>query len=82
MMANVLGIKVDLLNPRKDRLWRCHAGRGCLWRISDSGGSGPGDCPVVDTIEPDPELTEKYERQYRKFAQIYPTVKGLFPVIG
>ena len=36
---------------------------------------------VVDTVEPCPELVEKYEKQYRKFARIYPTVKELFPVI-
>ena len=34
---------------------------------------------VVETVEPDPELAEKYEVQYQKFAQIYPTVKALFP---
>ena len=30
---------------------------------------------VTETIEPEPELVEKYERQYQKFAKIYPTVK-------
>ena len=33
---------------------------------------------MTETIEPEPELVEKYERQYRKFAKIYPTVKDLF----
>ena len=33
---------------------------------------------VIDTIEPDPELVEKYNDRYAKFAKIYPTVKGLF----
>ena len=33
---------------------------------------------VTETIEPEPELVEKYERQYQKFAKIYPTVKDLF----
>ncbi len=32
---------------------------------------------VTETIEPEPELVEKYERQYQKFAKIYPTVKDL-----
>ena len=31
-----------------------------------------------ETVEPDPEIAEKYETQYRKFVQIYPTVKALF----
>ena len=32
----------------------------------------------IENIEPEPELVEKYERQYQKFAKIYPTVKDLF----
>lgn len=36
---------------------------------------------VVDTIEPDPELTAKYEERYSKFVKIYPTVKDLFSQI-
>ena len=37
---------------------------------------------VVETVEPDPEIAEKYETQYRKFVQIYPTVKALFPKLS
>jgi len=37
---------------------------------------------VVDSVEPDKELAARYEERYRKFAQIYPTVKALFPVIS
>ncbi len=33
---------------------------------------------IVDTVEPEEELVEKYEIQYQKFRQIYPSVKGLF----
>ena len=33
---------------------------------------------VVDTVEPDPELTAKYEERYQKFKEIYPVVKCLF----
>ena len=33
---------------------------------------------VTGTEEPDPELVEKYNDRYAKFAKIYPTVKGLF----
>ena len=37
---------------------------------------------VVDTVEPEDELVEKYEKQYQKFRQIYPTVKGLFRTLA
>ena len=33
---------------------------------------------VVETIEPEPELVEKYEKGYQKFRQYYPALKGLF----
>ena len=36
---------------------------------------------VVNTIKPEPEIAARYEERYRKFAQIYPTVKELFPEI-
>ena len=34
---------------------------------------------VTDTVEPEPELAARYEAQYQKFRQIYPTLKELFP---
>ena len=37
---------------------------------------------VEETVEPDSEIAEKYETQYRKFVQIYPTVKALFPKLS
>ena len=33
---------------------------------------------VVDTVEPEPELAEKYEARYRQFRKIYPACKELF----
>ena len=36
---------------------------------------------VVDTVEPDPELTEKYEARYQQFKEIYPACKPIFDII-
>ena len=36
---------------------------------------------VVDTVEPDPELTAKYEARYQQFKEIYPACKPLFDII-
>ena len=33
---------------------------------------------VVETVEPDPELTAKYEERYQKFRTLYPAMKPLF----
>lgn len=37
---------------------------------------------VTGVISPDPEITRRYENQYRKFRQIYPAVKNLFPILN
>ena len=34
---------------------------------------------VVDTVEPDADLTARYEDRYQRFRQIYPACKALFP---
>ena len=33
---------------------------------------------VVDTVEPDPVLVEKYEARYQEFRKLYPAVKEFF----
>ena len=35
---------------------------------------------VVDTVEPEADLTAKYQERYEKFRRIYPTVKELYSV--
>ncbi len=34
---------------------------------------------VADTVQPEPELTARYEARYRQFKQIYPALKNVFP---
>ena len=36
---------------------------------------------IVDTVEPEPALVEKYEARYQQFKQIYPACKELFQKI-
>ena len=36
---------------------------------------------VVDTVEPDPELTAKYEARYQQFKEIYPACKPIYDII-
>lgn len=33
---------------------------------------------VIDTVEPDPDLVQKYEEKYQKFKQLYPIMKNWF----
>ncbi len=37
---------------------------------------------VIDSVQPDKETAARYEERYRKFVQIYPAVKELFPKIS
>ena len=37
---------------------------------------------VTATVRPDPEISARYEAQYRKFREIYPAMKGIFPVLN
>lgn len=36
---------------------------------------------VIDSVEPDATLAEKYDKKYAKFKQIYPTVKDLYDTL-
>ena len=36
---------------------------------------------IIDTVEPEPELVEKYEARYAQFKEIYPACKPLFGII-
>lgn len=33
---------------------------------------------IIDTVEPEPELVEKYEARYNQFKEIYPACKPVF----
>lgn len=36
---------------------------------------------TAETVSPDPRLTARYEVRYQQFKQIYPAMKGLFPIL-
>ena len=33
---------------------------------------------VIDTVEPETDLVEKYEQRYQTFKKYYPALKGMF----
>ena len=79
MIANVLNIKVDRIESEEGQA----LGGAMLAAVACGVFSSVEEAAekivrVTETIEPEPELVEKYERQYQKFAKIYPTVKDLF----
>ena len=83
IIANVLGIKVDVIESEEGPAM----GGAMLAAVAcreypDVVSAAEAIVKIVDTIEPEPELVEKYNRRYEQFRQIYPRVKELFPVIS
>lgn len=79
MIANVMNMKVDVIESEE----------GPALGAAMLAAVGCGEYPdvetiaeklvkVVDTIEPEPELVEKYEERYQEFKRIYPTMKSLY----
>ncbi len=82
IIANVLGIKVDVLESEEGP----SMGGAMLAAVACGEYASVEDIAaafvkVVDTVEPDPELTAKYEERYQQFKQIYPACKELFKKI-
>ena len=79
IMANVLGITVEVIESEE--------GPGYGGAILAAVGCGEYPSveeaadklvKVVGTVEPDADLTAKYEAKYQQFKKIYPTVKCLY----
>lgn len=79
MIANIMGIRVDVIESEEGPALggAMLAAVGC-GEYPDVKTIAEKILKVVDTIEPEPKLTAKYEERYQQFRRIYPTVKGLF----
>ena len=79
IIANVLNIKVDVLESEEGPSMG-----GAMLAAVACGEYGSVEeiaeklVKVVDTVEPIPELAEKYEARYQQFRKIYPACKALF----
>ena len=79
IIANVMNLKVDVIESEE--------GPGYGAAILAAVGCGEFEnvesavdklVHVVETVEPDAELVEKYEERYQKFKKYYPALRGLF----
>lgn len=82
IIANVLGIKVDVIESEQGP----SMGGAMLAAVANGEYSSVEEIAdrlvkVVDTVEPEPELTAKYDERYSRFRQIYPACKDLFDII-
>ena len=78
-MANVLGITVEVIESEEGPGYggAILAAVGC-GEYSSVEEAADKLVKVVGTVEPDADLTAKYEEKYQKFKKIYPTVKCLY----
>lgn len=79
IIANVLNIKVDRIASEEGPA----LGGAMLAAVADGTFASVEDAAakivhIVETVEPEPELAERYQSRYEKFVKIYPTVRELF----
>ncbi len=82
IFANVLGIPLDRVKteqgPGYGGAMLAMVGCGLYPSVKDAAEAL---VELGGTTEPDPEITARYEAQYRKFSRIYPALKAVFPNI-
>ena len=82
IMANVLNLQVDLLEveegPALGGAMLAAVGCGVYHTVEEAARA---IVRVSDTISPEPQLVEAYEKHYATFRQVYPALKGIFPEI-
>ena len=80
--ANVLNISLDIPTveegPGYGGAMLAMVGCGLFGSVEEAADAL---VRIAHTVEPDPVIAARYEERYRKFRQIYPAVKNLFPLI-
>lgn len=82
IIANVMNVTVDTINSEEGpafgaAILAC-VGCGEYANVEEATAKL---IQVIDSVEPDAELTAKYENQYRKFDKIYPALKEVYSEI-
>ena len=79
MIANIMNLKVDVIEseegPAMGGAMLAAVACGEYESVEEAAAK---IVKIVDTVEPEPALVEKYEKRYQQFKQIYPTCKELF----
>lgn len=82
IICNVLNIKIDIPETEQGPGY----GAAMLAMVGDGNYSSVVECSeklvkIKATISPKKEIADRYEKQYLKFKEIYPSVKELFKKI-
>lgn len=80
IFANVLGIPLEVLKTEQGPGYggAMLAMVGC-GRYESVQAAADALVEVANRVEPDPELTERYEARYQQFRTIYPALRQVFP---
>ncbi len=79
IIANVLNVDVQVLKTEEGpAMGGAILAAVACGEYADVESAAEKMVEVVEVIKPECELAEKYESQYQKFRQIYPTCKDLF----
>lgn len=79
MIANILNLKVERIaveeGPALGAAMLAAVGCGVFSSVEEAAQA---IVQVVDVIEPEPELVEKYQDRYQTFRQLYPALKEIY----
>ncbi|MCR5178376.1 MAG: xylulokinase [Lachnospiraceae bacterium] len=79
MVANIFGIPLDILKTEEGpSLGGAMLAAVACGKFASVEEACAKVVNVVDTVEPDPELTAKYEKRYQEFRLLYPSLKEAF----
>jgi xylulokinase len=83
IIANVMNLKVDVIEseegPGYGGAMLAAVGCGAYESVEEAAKRL---VKVIDTVEPEEDLAQKYEEKYRQFRQIYPALKNVFQNIA
>lgn len=82
MIANILNMKVDVLeNEEGPAMGAAMLAAVACGEYPTVEAAAEKCVKIVETIEPDTVLADKYEQCYQKFRKIYPACKGIYEII-
>jgi xylulokinase len=81
ILSNIMNLKLDIIENEEGPSY----GAAILAAVGCGEFSSVEETKniikIIDTVNPNKELVNKYEEKYQKFHQIYPEMKNLFKII-
>ena len=79
IIANVMNLKVDVIESEEGpALGGAMLAAVACGEYASVEEAASKLVKVIDTVEPDPEIAARYEKQYRNFVKMYPALKDVY----